>query len=488
MTTDLWKLPGYQARKGLLAKEFSASELVESHLSRLKSLDSKVRAFVTVIEDDAIARAEYLDRKIASGASLGRLAGYVMAIKDNINIRGLKTTCSSKILENYTALYDAFVVERLRAEDAIFIGKTNLDEFAMGSSTENSAFFTTKNPWDLKRTPGGSSGGSAAAVTAGFANSSLGSDTGGSIRQPAALTGSVGFKPTYGFVSRYGLVAFASSLDQIGPICRTVTDCAAVSDVIVATDENDSTSIRDIPKKSFLKELDGDMSGVKIGIPEKLIEGCDAEVSRCFNECVKKMQKAGAVIENVELNSLKYGVPTYYIIAPCEASSNLARYCGVGYGLRKNGKDSIELMTESRNAGFGPEVKRRILIGTFALSSGYYDAYYVKALRARRLIKNDYDSAFLKVDFILTPTTPTPAFLIGEKVDDPLQMYLCDVFTVTANLAGIPAVSVPGGMTSANLPIGIQFQGKGMDDHRLLAVARWFEKLSGMENLLPQLV
>ena len=464
-------------RQDILAKKTTAMQVAERFLSRLAAIDPKVRAFLSVNKDAAFAQAKKVDEKIARGEKTGLLAGIPVAVKDNLCTTDAPTTCGSKILETYRAPYDATVVRRLREEDAVIVGKTNLDEFAMGSSTENSAFFTSRNPWNLSCVPGGSSGGSAAAVAAGMAPLALGSDTGGSIRQPAALTGTVGFKPTYGRVSRYGLVAYGSSLDQVGPFGRSVRDAALLSQAISGHDAMDSTSL-DQPVPDFVGKLERDAKGLRLGIPKEYFgAGLDAEVRTSVEAAIAKLVAKGATQVEVSLPMTEFAIAAYYIVAPCEASSNLARYDGVHYGHRAKGfEDVISLLSKSRKEGFGPEVKRRIILGTFALSSGYYDAYYNRALKVRRKIKQDFDKAFESCDVIVGPTSPTPAFPVGAKASDPLSMYLCDVYTVATNLAGLPGISVPCGMTKAGLPIGLQVQGRVLDDLGVLQAARAFER------------
>ena len=467
-------MTGHEIRDLIASKKQTAVDVAQAALDRIAAHDPKIRAFVTVMRDSALAQAKRVD-----GGLRGPLAGLPLALKDNLCTVDAPTTCSSKILKNYTAPYDATVVARLRAAGAVFVGKTNLDEFAMGSSTENSAFFTTRNPWDLSRVPGGSSGGSAAAVAAGFAPLALGSDTGGSIRQPAALTGTVGFKPTYGMVSRYGLVAFASSLDQVGPIAADVRDAAMLMDVIAGHDPLDSTSSTAAAPK-FEANLERDVAGLRVGLPKEYFgDGLDAEIRASVMSAAKKLEARGAQLVDLSLPMTPYGIAAYYIVAPCEASSNLARYDGVHYGHRtKEAAELVALYSKSRKEGFGPEVTRRILLGTFALSSGYIEAYYNRALKVRRLIRNDFDQAFAKADVVIGPTSPTPAFKAGEKSDQ-LAMYLCDVYTVTANLAGLPGCSVPCGFTVAGLPIGLQVLGRAFDDLGVLQVARAVEREMG---------
>jgi len=475
-------------RQDILSKKTTATQVAERFLSRLAAIDPKVRAFLSVNKDAAFAQAKKVDEKIARGEKTGLLAGIPVAVKDNLCTTDAPTTCGSKILENYRAPYDATVVRRLRDEDAVIVGKTNLDEFAMGSSTENSAFFTSRNPWNLSCVPGGSSGGSAAAVAAGMAPLALGSDTGGSIRQPAALTGTVGFKPTYGRVSRYGLVAYGSSLDQVGPFGRSVRDAALLSQAISGHDPMDSTSV-DQPVPDFVGKLERDAKGLRLGIPKEYFgAGLDAEVRTSVEAAIATLVAKGATQVEVSLPMTEFAIAAYYIVAPCEASSNLARYDGVHYGHRaKEFEDVIGLLSKSRKEGFGPEVTRRIILGTFALSSGYYDAYYNRALKVRRKIKQDFDKAFESCDVIVGPTSPTPAFPVGAKASDPLSMYLCDVYTVATNLAGLPGISVPCGMTKAGLPIGLQVQGRVLDDLGVLQAARAFERELGLSLPWPSL-
>ena len=430
-----------------------------------------LNAFLSVFQRKAIERARDVDRKLAAGKA-GRLAGMVIAVKDVICMKGERTTCGSKILENFVSLYDATAVARLQAEDAVIIGKTNMDEFAMGSSTENSAYGPVLNPVDESRVPGGSSGGSCVSVAAGMAHAALGTDTGGSIRQPASFCGIVGLKPTYGRVSRYGLVALASSFDQIGPFAGTVADAAAVLQVIAGHDELDSTSAR-VPVPDYNAALTKEIRGMRIGLPQEALgTGLDPEVRQAVEKTLDRLRGAGAVVEEITLPHSEYTISTYYILMTAEASSNLARFDGARYGERAPGvRDLAEMYTNSRSAGFGAETKRRIMLGTYVLSAGYYDAYYRKAQKVRRLIQDDFFKAFTKVDCILLPTSPTTAFRFGEKVDDPLQMYLSDVYTVSANLAGVPAISVPCGADDKGLPIGVQFVGKQFDEPAILKVA-----------------
>jgi aspartyl-tRNA(Asn)/glutamyl-tRNA(Gln) amidotransferase subunit A len=458
-------------------RELSAQELTRAFLGQIERVDKGVRAFLHVDGDYAIGKAKLVDDKRALGESLGPLAGIPVAVKDVLCTAGRPTTCGSKILENFVPPYDAFVIRKLKEADAVLIGKTNMDEFAMGSSTENSAYHTSRNPWDLERIPGGSSGGSAAAVAASMATLAIGTDTGGSIRQPASLCGIVGMKPTYGRVSRYGMVAFASSLDQIGPFSHDVTDCALLAEAIAGHDPMDSTSV-DVPVPPYTKTLDSPLQGLRIGVPREWFgEGLDAEVEASVRAALDVYRKLGAAIHEVSLPHSKFGVAAYYLVATSEASSNLARYDGVHYGYRaKKFEDMIDMYSRSRADGFGTEVKRRIMLGTYALSAGYYDAYYVKALKVRRLIRQDFDRAFQEVDVVVGPTSPTAAFKVGEKTEDPLSMWLSDIYTITANLAGIGGISIPCGFTRGGLPIGLQILAPPFEEERMLRTARMFER------------
>ncbi len=473
--TDFKELTILEALKLLEKGKISSKELVEETLKQIKKVDPQIKAYIYVDEEGAIKSAEEADRLIQKGERK-KLLGIPISIKDNICIKGLPTTCASKILQNFVAPYNATVIERLKAEGAIFIGKTNLDEFAMGSSTENSAFFPTRNPWNLKRVPGGSSGGSAAAVASRMGLGSLGSDTGGSIRQPAAFCGVVGMKPTYGLVSRFGLVAFASSLDQIGPFATTVEDTALLLQVIAGHDPKDSTSAS-VEVPDFLKSIkEHEKTSFKIGLPKEYFESeIDSEMAKIILEIIEKLKKRHKIKE-ISLPHTEYAVATYYIIAPAEAFSNLARYDGVKYGFRAESKNLIEMYKKSRALGFGKEVKRRIMLGAYALSAGYYDAFYLKASKVRTLILHDFLEAFKEVDLILTPVTPTPPFKIGEKISDPLQMYLSDIFTIPVNLAGLPGISVPVGLTSDNLPVAVQAIGPHFRDELVLSLAYQIEK------------
>lgn len=474
----IYRLTITEIRELLNKKEVSARDVVNSVYHRIDAVEDKIKAFVTLSRDTAYRMAD---------SSALPLSGIPIAIKDNICTKGIRTTCSSKILSNFIPPYESTVTSRLIENGYVLIGKTNLDEFAMGSSTENSGFFTTKNPWDLERIPGGSSGGSAAAVAADECIAALGSDTGGSIRQPAALCGVVGLKPTYGRVSRYGLVAFASSLDQIGPITKSVRDSAILLNIISGKDPMDSTSAP-VSVPDFTKALDEDIKGIKIGIPEEyFIEGMDKEVEASVKEAIKKLESLGAIPVEISLPHTGFAVATYYVLATSEASSNLARYDGVKYGFRAEGKDLMDMYMNTRAQGFGAEVKRRIMLGTYALSAGYYEAYYKKAQQVRTLIKRDFEETFKSVDVIATPTSPTPAFKIGEKTADPLQMYLSDIFTISVNLAGVPGISIPCGFTSNNLPIGLQIIGKHFDEETILKVAYAYEQATEWHKRKPNL-
>ena len=453
----------------------SATRVLEEHLGRIGERETDIHAFNLVTADSARATAQSIDDAVAKGRPVGRLAGVPIALKDNMCTRGVETTCSSKILQGWKPPYDATVVTRLSAAGAVFVGKTNLDEFAMGSSTENSAFGPTRNPLDTTRVPGGSSGGSAAAVAAGFSAASLGSDTGGSIRQPAALCGLVGVKPTYGMVSRQGLVAFASSLDQIGPFTHSVADAALVVEVIAGHDELDSTSLPQ-PAPNLTAVLDRGVKGMRIGRITDLPEGCEPEVLAQLDSAFEALRSAGATIVDIELPSLSYGLTAYYLVAPAEASSNLARYDGVRYGMRVDAADLNAMYAATRSAGFGAEVKRRIMLGTYALSAGYFDAYYGKALKVRRLLADDFARAYSSCDVILTPTSPTVAFKLGEKTNDPLTMYLCDVFTIPTNLVGHAAMSVPFGRGAHGLPVGVQVLAPALGEEPMFKVAAELER------------
>ncbi len=457
-------------REMLRKKEISSVELTGFYLDRIRKHDGEISSYIKVTEDTAMDMAREADAKIARGED-GRLLGIPLGMKDIYCTKGIETTCASRILKGFVPPYDATVIKRLKEEGFVLLGKLNMDEFAMGSSTENSSFQVTKNPWDLTRIPGGSSGGSAAATAAGLCVASLGTDTGGSIRQPAGLCGVVGMKPTYGRVSRYGLIAFASSLDQIGPITRSVSDCATLMSIIAGYDPMDSTSIPQ-PVPDYTAYLGKDVKGMRIGIPkEYLIEGMEQDVKRAVEEAIAFFVRNGATVVDITLPHTEYAVATYYIVCTAEASSNLARYDGVKYGLRVDGKDIIDMYKKTRLKGFGKEVVRRILLGTYVLSSGYYDAYYRKAGQVRTLIRKDFEDAFKACDIIVTPVSPTTAFRIGEKAEDPLTMYLSDIFTIPINLAGLPAMSVPCGFDKAGLPIGVQIIGKPLDVASMMQAA-----------------
>lgn len=485
---QLYELTIRQAHELLKGKEISSQELTRAILERIDAIDKKVGAYITVAAETAMAQAELADQAILQGNILP-LTGIPLALKDLICTNGLRTTCASRILENFIPPYDAFVVKKLKNQGAVIVGKLNMDEFAMGSSTENSGLKLTHNPWDLTRIPGGSSGGSAAAIAADMCIGSLGSDTGGSIRQPASHCGVVGMKPTYGRVSRYGLVAFASSLDQIGPLTKDVSDCAVLMNVVCGYDPQDSTSVPlDVP--DYLTFLIDGLKGIVVGIPKEYsaAKGLDPDVSEAVQRAVEKIQNLGAECVEVSLPHTEYAVAAYYVIAPCEASSNLARYDGVKYGFRSSDQHHlIEMYRDTRSKGFGPEVQRRIILGTYALSAGYYDAYYGKASQVRTLIIEDFKKAFETCDVMLSPVAPTPAFKIGEKVDDPLTMYLSDIFTLSANLAGIPGMSVPCGFSSEGLPIGLQIMGNHFDEGTLLKVAYNFEQATDYHQQKPKL-
>jgi aspartyl-tRNA(Asn)/glutamyl-tRNA(Gln) amidotransferase subunit A len=455
----------------------------------MEKANPRLNAFNTIVADRALARAAEIDRRRAAGESLGPLAGVPVAVKDNICVRGVRTTASSRILENYLPAYDATVVRRLEDAGAVIVGKTNCDEYAMGSSNENSAYGPVRNPWALDRAPGGSSGGSAVSVAAGLVPLALGSDTGGSIRQPAALSGVVGLKPTYGRVSRYGLIALASSLDQVGPFTRTVRDAAVSLGVLAGADPSDSTTAAN-PTPDYRSALTGDIRGIRIGVPRTFIsEGVDSAVLHAFDAALSVLRDAGATLVDIDLPHAKYAVPVYYLVMTAEASSNLARYDGVRYGHRTAHADALQTMySRSRDEGFGPEVKRRIMLGTYVLSAGYYDAYYLKAQQVRTLLRRDYEAAFENVDVVAMPTSPTPAFRLGEKTSDPLQMYLADIFTVSANLTGSPALNVPCGFTDDRLPIGMQFVGRMFDEATLLRVGDAYERATGWCTELPPVV
>jgi len=473
----------HEASAKLRAREISSVELTRSVLDRIASVEPRVRAYVTVDGDRALEMARAADERLVAGTAQSPLCGVPLGLKDNLCTTDFPTTCASKILENFRPPYDATVVARLREAGAVFVGKTNQDEFAMGSSTENSGFHPTSNPWDLERTPGGSSGGSAAAVAAGEALATLGSDTGGSIRQPASYCGVVGMKPTYGRVSRYGLVAYGSSLDQIGPLTRDVEDCALILNAISGHDGRDSTSAP-IERPDFTSFLNGNIEGLRVGLPRECFgEGLDPEVAAVLDESRATLERLGAKMVEVSLPHSEYAIAAYYLVATAEASSNLARYDGAHYGHRAAGTDNIiDMFSRTRREGFGDEVKRRLMLGAYVLSAGFYDAYYLKALKVRTLIKRDFENAFENVDVICMPVAPTPAFKLGEKVNDPLQMYLEDIFTISANLAGIPGVSVPAGFTPGYLPVGLQLLAPIFEEGRLIRAAHAFERARALNE------
>ena len=487
MTTDLWTLTIREAHELLTTRAIGARELLDAVEARVAAVDGEIHAYLTLCREAARTQADAADRRLRNGEGVTPLTGIPIALKDNLCTTGVKTTCASKMLEGFIPPYDATVVERLRAQGAVFVGKTNMDEFAMGSSNENSAFGVTRNPWDRTRIPGGSSGGSAAAVAADECAGALGSDTGGSIRQPAACCGVTGLKPTYGRVSRYGLVAFASSLDQIGPLTKDVTDCALMMNAIAGHDPLDSTSA-DVACPDLTAGLGRGVRGLRVGVPkEYFIPGMDRSVEDAVKAAIAALEREGAIPVDVSLPHTEYAVAVYYLLATAEAGSNLARYDGVRYGHRAKAPDDlIDLYVRSRAEGFGPEVKRRIMLGTYALSSGYYDAYYAKAQRVRTLIKRDFDRAFERADVIATPTAPTPAFRLGEKTQDPLQMYLSDIFTISVNLAGVPALSMPCGFSPEGLPIGLQLIGKTFDEETVLRAAFAYEQATTWRTRKPQ--
>jgi aspartyl-tRNA(Asn)/glutamyl-tRNA(Gln) amidotransferase subunit A len=473
-----------EASKLLKKREISSVELTKEYLEHIAAAEPKVQALVTVTKALALEQAQKADVSIATGKA-GPLTGVPVVIKDNMCTRGVRTTCSSKMLHNFIPPYDATVVEKLNAEGMVMVGKSNLDEFAMGSSTENSALFTTRNPWDVSRVPGGSSGGSAVSVAAGEAVCALGSDTGGSIRQPAGFCSVVGMKPTYGRVSRYGLVAFASSLDQIGPLTQDVTDCALLMNAIAGYDKRDSTSVPE-PVPDYTRALKTDLKGLHLGVPkEYYVEGMQSGVASTIQAALKKLEELGAVVEETSLPHTPYALAVYYIIAPSEASANLARYDGVKYGYSYDGDTMWDSMEKTRENGFGPEVKRRIMLGTYALSTGYYDAWYVKAQKVRTLIRREFDAAFEKYDALITPTSPTVPFKIGEKMDDPLAMYLSDICTLPVNIAGVPGISLPAGF-SDGLPVGMQIIGRPFGEETMLHIAYAYEQATEWHKRKPE--
>ena len=485
---NITELTVHELQQKLKRKELTIAEILESYCNRINEKEPEVEAFVTTYLEEAKAEAQKVQEKLDKGEDLGEYAGIPIGIKDNLCMKGTKTTCSSKMLENFVSPYDATVIEKLKEENIIFLGKLNMDEFAMGSSTESSYFKKTKNPWNLNKVPGGSSGGSAAAVAANMVPWALGSDTGGSIRQPASLCGVVGLKPTYGLVSRYGLVAFASSLDQIGPITKDVRDSAMLLSLIAGHDEKDTTS-EEIEKKDYTKALKNDVKGLKIGVPKEFFgEGINEEVKKELTKAIETYKELGAEVEEFSLDVAKYALATYYIIACAEASSNLGRFDGIRYGYRTPEYSNLkEIYKKSRSEGFGPEVKRRIILGTYVLSSGYYDAYYKKAQQVRTLVSNEFSRAFEKYDVILTPTSPVTAFNIGEKSNNPLEMYLADICTVSINIAGVPAISIPCGVDSEGMPVGMQLIGNKFEEEKILNAAYTFEqKVKFRENYRPE--
>ncbi len=474
---DITNLTVHELQEKLEKKELTSEEIVQAYIDRINDKEKDVKAFVTTLCDEALKEAKEIDEKRKNGEKLSSLAGIPIGIKDNMCTKGVKTTCSSRMLENFVAPYNATVVEKLNEENLIDLGKLNMDEFAMGASTEYSYFKKTCNPWNLKTVPGGSSGGSAAAVAANLVPWALGSDTGGSIRQPSSFCGVVGLKPTYGLVSRYGLVAFASSLDQIGPITKDVRDSAILLNIIAGHDERDTTSYN-MPKKDYTKALKNDVKGLKIGIPKEYFgEGINAEVKAKLEEAIETYKKLGAEVQEFSLDIAQYALATYYIIACAEASSNLGRFDGIRYGYRTENYTNLkELYKNSRSEGFGPEVKRRIILGTYVLSSGYYDAYYKKAQQVRTLVKKEFDKAFEKYDVLLTPTSPTVAFEMGTRSENPLEMYLADICTVSVNIAGLPGISIPCGVNGDNMPIGMQLIGNKFEEEKILNAAYTFEQ------------
>lgn len=485
---NITELTVHELKEKLEKKELTSYEIIKAYIEKIEEKEKDVQAFVTTLEKDALEKAEEIDKKIASGEIVEKLAGIPIGIKDNICTKGVNTTCSSKMLENFVAPYDATVMEKINSENLINLGKLNMDEFAMGGSTEHSYFHVTRNPWNLNKVPGGSSGGSAAAVAAGMVPWALGTDTGGSIREPASFCGVVGLKPTYGLVSRYGVVAFASSLDQVGPITKDVTDSAMLLNIITGKDKMDSTSV-ERPKVDYTKALKNDVKGLKIAVPKELFaEGINEEVKESLEKAIETYKKLGAEISEVSLNIAEYALASYYIIACAEASSNLGRFDGVRYGHRAKEFNNLkELYRNSRTEGFGPEVKRRIILGTYVLSSGYYDAYYKNAQQVRTLVMNKFKSVFDNYDVILTPTSPTVAFDIGSKINDPLAMYLADICTVSVNIAGLPGISIPCGVDKEGMPIGMQLIGNRFTEETLLNAAYTFEqKVQFREKYKPE--
>jgi aspartyl-tRNA(Asn)/glutamyl-tRNA(Gln) amidotransferase subunit A len=484
---SLHELTIHELGARLKRREVSSVELTEAVFARIAATDERIHSYVTLCRESALEQARRADERLKTGGNGSSLLGVPIALKDIFLTKGIRTTCCSKILGNFIPPYDGTAVAKLKSAGAVLVGKTNMDEFAMGSSTENSAFSVTHNPWNLDRVPGGSSGGSASAVAADQCIGALGTDTGGSIRQPAACCGIVGLKPTYGRVSRFGVIAFASSLDQVGPMAKDTADCALLLEAIAGHDPADSTSVpADVPQ--YAKALDGNIKGMQVGLPkEYFISGMQPEIEKAVKDAVKTLEQNGAEIVEVSLPHTEYAVAVYYIIATAEASSNLARYDGMKYGYRAPAKDLTETYLKTRQEGFGAEVKRRIMLGTYALSAGYYDAYYLKAQRVRALIKKDFDDAFKKCDVIVTPTAPTTAFKIGEKTADPLQMYLSDIFTISVNLAGLPGMSLPCGFDNDGMPIGLQIIGKHFDEAMMLRVAHGYESATEWHKKKPKL-
>ena len=485
---EITELTVHELQEKLKNKELTVSEITKAYVDRINDKEKDVNAFITLLTDEAISKSEEIEEKINNGELSSELAGIPIGIKDNICTKGVKTTCASKMLENFVSPYDATVMERINGEGMITLGKLNMDEFAMGSSTEHSALAKTRNPWNLNTVPGGSSGGSAAAVAANMVPWALGSDTGGSIRQPASLCGVVGLKPTYGLVSRYGLVAFASSLDQIGPITKDVKDSAILLNLLVGHDEKDTTSL-DMPKVDYVAELKNDVKGLKIGVPKEFFaEGLNDEVRAALEKAIEKYKELGAEVEEFSLDIAKYSLAAYYIIACAEASSNLGRFDGIRYGYRTPNYENLEdIFVNSRSEGFGPEVKRRIILGTYVLSSGYYDAYYKKGQQVRTLVKKEFDNAFEKYDVVLTPTSPIVAFEAGTKSNNPLEMYLADICTVSVNVAGLPGISIPCGVNSEGMPIGMQLIGNRFEEAKILNAAYTYEQaIKFRENYKPQ--
>ena len=474
---NITDLTVHELKEKLDKKEMTISEITQAYVDRIEEKEPDVKAFVTTLTKEALEQAKAIEEKVNKGEITSEYAGIPIGIKDNMCTKGIKTTCSSKMLENFVAPYDATVIEKINSENMINLGKLNMDEFAMGASTEYSAFKKTANPWNLNKVPGGSSGGSAAAVAAGLVPWALGSDTGGSIRQPASFCGVVGLKPTYGAVSRYGLVAFASSLDQIGPITKDVKDSAILLNIITGHDERDTTSIN-IEKKDYCKALKNDVKGLRIGIPKEYFgEGINSEVKEALEKAIEEYKAMGAIVEECSVPIAEYALATYYIIACAEASSNLGRFDGIRYGYRTPNFENLkDIFINSRTEGFGPEVKRRIILGTYVLSSGYYDAYYKKAQQVRTLVKNEFDKAFAKYDVLITPTSPTVAFDMGQRSNNPLEMYLADICTVSLNIAGLPGISIPCGVDSQGMPIGMQIIGKHFDEETILNAAYTYEQ------------